>query len=133
MEDITRSFVIFYIMKEIASERFTNISISFLISLSQTIKYMNIVIGILKYATTHNHVQPSTTTHNNPQLSTTTQNHPKQPQPSATTHKHPQLFTTTHNHPEPPKNYPKKPKLVTNCTLDVNTKTDVDFDSDMKQ
>ena len=94
---------------------------------------MTIVIVILKYATTHNHPQPSTTTHNNPQLSTTTQNHPKQPQPSATTHKHPQLFTTTRNHPEPPKNYPKKPKLVTNCTLDVNTKTDVDFDSDMKQ
>ena len=94
---------------------------------------MTIVIVILKYATTHNYPQPSTTTHNNPQLSTTTQNHPKQPQPSATTHKHPQLFTTTHNHPEPPKNYPKKPKLVTNCTLDVNTKTDVDFDSDMKQ
>ena len=73
---------------------------------------------ILKYATTHNHLQPSTTTHNHPQPpknypkkskhvtsttiykqpSTTIHNHP---QPSTTIHNYPQLSTTTHNHPQP--------------------------------
>ena len=63
---------------------------------------------------------------------------------------HPKLPTTTHNHLQPPINthndlqpttttqkLPKKAKTchieLFYCTLDVNTETDVDFNSDMKR
>ena len=74
-----------------------------------------------KYATTHKH-PPSATTQNHQKPSTTTQK---------TFHNHPQPSATT-------KNIPKNAITCTNsylsyCTLDVNTETDVDFDSDMKQ
>ena len=42
---------------------------------------------ILKYATTHNHPQPSAITHNHPQ-------------PATTSHNYLQPFTTIHNHPK---------------------------------
>ena len=96
--------------------------------------------------TSRNHPQLSKTTHNYPQLSTTTHNHP---QSSTTIHNHPKNHhnhpkkppTTTHNHPQRPNSYPKKSKLVTSSYMvlisevhsDVNTETDVGFDSDMKQ
>ena len=62
---------------------------------------------ILKYATTHNHRQPSTTTHNHLQPPTTTQVSPKNAK-------------TCH-------------KQLCYCILDVNTETDIGFDSDIKQ
>ena len=79
---------------------------------------------ILKYATSHNHSQPPTTTHSHPQP-------PKNPPTTTqkTTHNYSELSTTTQ----------KLPKKAENChkqlrywTLDVNTETDVGFDSDMK-
>ena len=54
---------------------------------------------ILKYATTHNHPQPSTIIHKYPELPRTTRNHI---QPSTTTHNLSRLSTITHNHPQPP-------------------------------
>ena len=66
---------------------------------------------MLKYATTHNYPRQSTTTHNH------LKNHP---QPSTTTQKLPKKAKTCH-------------KQLCYCTLDVNTETDVGFDSDMKQ
>ena len=83
--------------------------------------------------TTHNYPQTDTTTHNQSQPATTTNNHP---QPPTISHNQLQQPTTTHNNPQPPKNYPKKPQLVTNgllLHLDVNTETEVDFHSGMKQ
>ena len=53
------------------------------------------------YTKVCNHPQPSATTHKHLQSTTTIYNYPQPP-------------TTTHNHPQPSKNYPKKPKLVTN-------------------
>ena len=57
-----------------------------------------------------------------------------------TIHNHPQLPTITHNYPQPPTTTQKLPPKKQNChiqlfycTSDVNTETDVDFDSDMKQ
>ena len=70
--------------------------------------------------TIHNHPQPSTT----PPPATTIRNHP---QPSTTTQK------TTHNHQELPKKAKTFHIQLFYCTLDFNTETDVDFDSDMKQ
>ena len=79
---------------------------------------------IPKYATSHNHPQPSTTTHNHPQPSATTRNHPQPPttilnypQLSTTTHNHSQPSTTIHNHPQPPtttQNHPQPPKTIHN-------------------
>ena len=64
----------------------------------------------------------------------TTQNNPK------TIHNHPQPSKTTHNYPQPSTTTQKLPKKAKTChkqlcyrTLDVNTETNVDFDSDMKQ
>ena len=82
--------------------------------------------------TTRNHPQPPTTICNQPQPATTIHNHP---QPSTTIHNHPKQPKTTHNHPT--QKLPKKAKSchkqLCYCTLDVNTETDVDFHSDMKQ
>ena len=57
------------------------------------------------------------------------------PQLPTTTHNHPQPPTTIHSHLQSPKNYPKKPKLVTVMLLhlDSNTEKEFDFDSRMKQ
>ena len=99
---------------------------------------------ILKYAPTHNHPKQSTTTHNHPQPPITIHNHPQQP---TTIQNYPQPSTTTHNHPQTPKRYPqpstttqkllKKAKTCHKqlyyCTLDINIKANVDFDSNMKQ
>ena len=44
--------------------------------------------------------------------------------------------TTSHNHLQPPKNYPKSQNLLQTVMLlhlDVNTETEVDFDSGMKR
>ena len=90
---------------------------------------------------THNHPQPSTTTHNHPQPPTAIHNHP---QPPTAAHSHPQPSTTTqkntHNHLQPSTTTQKLlqknqtcHKQLCYCTLDVNTETGVDFDSDMKQ
>ena len=61
------------------------------------------------------------------QQPTITQNHP---QPSSITHNHPQIPTITQT-------LPKKVKIchkqLRYCTLDVNTETGIDLDSDMKQ
>ena len=72
--------------------------------------------------TIHNH-------HNHSQLPTTSHNHPKihaQPPPKPP--------TTIHNQPKVTQ---KKQNLLQTaicyCTLDVNTETDLSFDSDMKQ
>ena len=61
-------------------------------------------------------------------------------QPPTTIHNHPQPSTTTQNHPQPPKTIKKLLKRAKTChkqlcysALDVNTETDVDFDSEMKQ
>ena len=86
---------------------------------------------ILKYELGYNHPQLPATTHNHPQQPKTTQkavqNYPKTP-------------TTVYNHTQPPTTTQKLPKKAKtchiqlfHCTLDVNTETDVDFDSDMKQ
>ena len=76
---------------------------------------------ILKYATTHNHLQPSTTTHSHPQPP---KNYPKKPkhvtsttiypQPSTTIHNHPQSSTTTLNYPQPPTTIHNQPQPSTN-------------------
>ena len=69
--------------------------------------------------------------HNDPQPPTTTKktvcNHPKTPR---TIYNHPQPPTTTQK--LPPKNKTCHMQLFY-CTLDVNTETEVDFDTDMKQ
>ena len=97
--------------------------------------------------TIHNHPQPCTTTQNHPQPPTTTHSHPQPSasthnysQPPTTTHNHPQPSITIHNHPQPSTTTQKLPKKAKTChkqlcycTLDVNTETDVGFDSDMKQ
>ena len=87
--------------------------------------------AIIKYELGYNHPQLPTTTHNHPQQPTTTQK---------SFRNHPQAPTTIYNHPQPPtitQKLPKKAKTCDTqlfyCTLDVNTETDVDFDSDMKQ
>ena len=77
---------------------------------------------ILKYATIHNHPQPSTTTYNHLKL------HP-QPPPK-TTFNYPQSSTITQKLPKKPKTCHKQWCYF---TLDVNTETDVGFGSDMKQ
>ena len=79
---------------------------------------------IPKYATSHNHPQPSTTTHNHPQPSTTIGNHAQSsttthnhPQLSTTIHNYPQPSTTTHNHPQPSttiRNHPQQPRTTHN-------------------
>ena len=81
--------------------------------------------------TTHNHRQPSTITHNHPKSTTTIHNYP---QPSTTAHNHPK------NHSQPStttqvllKTAKTCHKQLCYCILDVNTETDVGFDSDMKQ
>ena len=74
--------------------------------------------------TIHNHPQPRTSIHNHPQplrkLSTTA-------------HKHPEPSTTTHNYPKITQKSQTKTchMQLFYCTLDVNTETDVDFDSDI--
>ena len=89
------------------------------------------VASTLSYTKVCNHPQPSTNIHNHPQPSTTIHNHQQPP-------------TTIHNHPQPPtkpptttQKLPKKAKTfliqLFYGTLDVNTETDVDFASDMKQ
>ena len=91
-----------------------------------TVKLMNTLIEKKPFQTGYtkacNHPQPSATTHNHSQPST------KKPP------------TATYNHPEPFKTTQKLPKKAETCykqlcycTLDVNTETDVDLDSDMKQ
>ena len=65
---------------------------------------------ILKYATTHNHPQPSTITHH-------------QAQPPTTIHNHPKITQKSQN----------LIQAVMLLHLDVNNETDVDFDNDMKQ
>ena len=61
-------------------------------------------------------------------------------QPPTTINNHPELPTTTYNHPQPPKKRPtstqKLPKKAKRChkqlrysTSDVNTETDVDFET----
>ena len=65
---------------------------------------------ILKYAITHNLLQPPTTTTNHPQPPKAINNHPQYTQKAKTCH-----------------------KQLCYCTLNVNTETDVDFDSDMKE
>ena len=83
---------------------------------------------ILKYATTHNHLQPPTTIH-------------KYPQPPTTMHKYPKSSTAFHNYPQPPTTTQKTTQSYTQlspttqklrkkvktcykqlcyCTLDVN-------------
>ena len=47
-----------------------------------------------------------------------------------TTHNHPQASTTTQKLPKKAKTCHKQ---LYYCTLDINTKADVDFDSDIKQ
>ena len=76
--------------------------------------------AILKYATSHNHPQPATTSHNQPQLPTTIYN---QPQPATTSHNHQKITQKSHN----------LLQIVMLLHLDVNTETEVDFDSGMKQ
>ena len=79
-------------------------------------------------------MQPATTIHNHPQPPTITHSHPQPPKnPPTTTQK------TTHNYSELSTTTQKLPKKAENChkqlrywTLDVNTETDVGFDSDMK-
>ena len=75
-------------------------------------------------------MQPATTTYNHPQLPTTIHNHP---QPPTTTHNHPQPSTTTHNHPKITQKSHDLLQTVMLLHLDVNTETEVDFDSGMKQ
>ena len=79
-------------------------------------------------------MQPPTTIQNHPQPPTITQkaiqNHP---QPSKTAHNYPQPSTTTHNYLKTTQKIKTCHKQLCYCTLDVNTKTDIDFDSDMKQ
>ena len=73
------------------------------------------------YTKVCNHSQPPTTIHNYPQPSTTAHNHPKNhPQPSTTTQVSPKNAKTCH-------------KQLCYCILDVNTETDIGFDSDIKQ
>ena len=116
-------------------------------------------IFIWKVYLRNHHPRPSTTIHNQPQLAATTHNYPKPPttihnypQPPTTTHNHLQLSTTTQktttttqkNHPQPPITIHNDPTVIQKsqnlsqaaiwyCTSDVNTETDVGFDSDMKQ
>ena len=73
--------------------------------------------------TSHNHPQPPTTIHNYPQPSTTTQ----------TSHNHPQSATTIHNHPKITQKSYNLLQTIMLLHLDVNTETEVDFDSGMKQ
>ena len=58
-------------------------------------------------------------------------------QPPTTINNHPELPTTIYNHPKsdphPLKKAKRCHKQLRYCTLDVNTETDVGFDSDMKQ
>ena len=85
---------------------------------------------ILKYELGYNYPQPSTTTHNHPQSSTTIHNHLKnRPKLSKTP-------TTIYNQTQPPTSTQKLPKKAKTChiqlfycNLDVNTETEVDFDS----
>ena len=69
-------------------------------------------------------MHPPTTTNNHPQLPTTIYNRPqppkKPPQPSTTTQVSPKNAKTCH-------------KQLCYCILDVNTETDIGFDSDIKQ
>ena len=50
------------------------------------------------------------------------------PHPPKTTHNHPNI----HNHPKVTKKFKTCHKQFCYCTLDVNTETDLGFDSDMK-
>ena len=68
---------------------------------------------------THNHLQPPTTSQ------TTVQNHPQTP-----TRIYNQLQPPTNTQKLPPKNKTCHMQLFY-CTLDVNTETGADFDSDM--
>ena len=87
---------------------------------------------ILKYELGYNHPKPSTTTHNHPQSSTTIHNHLKnRPKLSKTP-------TTIYNQTQPPTSTQKLPKKAKTCHIqlfycnvntDVNTETEVDFDS----
>ena len=57
-------------------------------------------------------MQPPTIIHNHPQQPTTNHN---QPQPTTSIHNQQKKTPATiHKHLQPTKNYPKKPKLVTN-------------------
>ena len=79
-------------------------------------------IVIRKYPTIHNHPQTPKTTHNQPQPATATQK---------TTHNY---SKTIHNHPKvAQKSQNLSQTALCYCTLDVNTETEVGFDSDIKQ
>ena len=80
-------------------------------------------------------MQPPTTIHNPQQPPKAIQNHPQRPKkpptiPQKTTHNYPQPSTSTQKLPKKAKTCHKQ---LCYCTLDVNTETDVAFDSDMKQ
>ena len=65
-------------------------------------------------------MQPATTSHNHPQPPTTSHNHT---QPATTIHNYPKITQKSHN----------LLQTVMLLHLDVNTETEVDFDSGMKQ
>ena len=65
-------------------------------------------------------MQPPTTIHNEPQQPTTT-------------HNHPQLPTAIHNHPKITEKSHNFLQTVMLLHLDVDTETEVDFNSGMKQ
>ena len=75
-------------------------------------------------------MQPATTIYNQPQPATTSHNHL---QPPKTTHNHPQPHTTIHNHPKITQKGHNLLQTVISLLLDVNTETEVDFHSGMRQ
>ena len=77
------------------------------------------------YTKVCNQPQPATTIHNHPQLPTTIHNHPQSP---PTIHNHLQSPTVIHNHPK----ITQKSHNVLQAVI-VNTETEVDFHSGMKQ
>ena len=89
------------------------------------------------YTEVCNHPQPPTTIHDHPHLPATIHNHLQQSTTPRNRPKPPKNPPTTiHNHPQPPKITQKAKichKKLCYCILDVNTETDADFDSEMKQ
>ena len=96
-------------------------------SLLSTHFHVSFYMGYTIYATTHNNPQPPTTSQSYPEPPTTTQKTTHNPPEN-----HPQLPTTIHKYPKVTQKSQNLSQLCY-CTLDVNTETDVAFDSDMKQ
>ena len=107
-------------MRLYVSNNEENINVQYNIQLWKLYAQVLLFWVTLKCATTQNHPQPSRTTHNHPQSRTISYNHLESPKIS-------------HSHPKTTQKSQNLSQLVMLLQLDVNTETNVDFKSEMKQ